>query len=375
MGGGMAQIRPEGAPIQSSDPPLSTGGHTAKSDEGSMTLKELTDLCTTLSQKVFIHSELVPSGDTVWVGGITVETVSAARPEVSTTTPKTPPTITTLFDDKDVTIADTLVKMKSHKAKEKGVAFKEADDSARPIRSITTLQPLSTINLKDKDLDEEVRAEKERQKEASKGALAGLYDEVQAQIDDDHELAARLTHEEQEIYTVEERFTHAQLKSRSFKKIQKLYTKEQKWVDAFVPIGSEEDEKRVGSRKKRAADNDKAINYETLDIKSPIVNYESQVLGTMDAGDAHVYKLTRLDESYRHFSTFSKMLEVLDRQDVLDLHKIVMERFLTNDPEEKRYPLTKEILKKMLSCRLEAKTESTLALDLIKFIKLQIEEK
>nr|GFC22244.1 hypothetical protein [Tanacetum cinerariifolium] len=26
-----------------------------------------------------------------------------------------------------------------------------------------------------------------------------------------------------------------------------------KWVDAFVPIGSEEDEKRVGSRKKRAA--------------------------------------------------------------------------------------------------------------------------
>nr|GFD55607.1 hypothetical protein [Tanacetum cinerariifolium] len=28
------------------------GGHTPGSDEGSMTLKELTDLCTTLSQKV-----------------------------------------------------------------------------------------------------------------------------------------------------------------------------------------------------------------------------------------------------------------------------------------------------------------------------------
>nr|GFD45583.1 hypothetical protein [Tanacetum cinerariifolium] len=49
------------------------------------------------------------------------------------------------------------------------------------------------------------------------------------------------------------RFTHAQLKSRIFKGIQKLYNKEQKWIDAFVLVGSEEDEKRIGSRKKRAA--------------------------------------------------------------------------------------------------------------------------
>nr|GEZ11219.1 hypothetical protein [Tanacetum cinerariifolium] len=83
------------------------------------------------------------------------------------------------------------------------------------------------------------------------------------------------------------------------------------------------------------------------------------------------------------------MLEVLDRQDVLDLHKIIMERFLDNYPEvmldeslvsinmfvKKRYPLIKEILEKTLSWRLEVETKSTLALDLIKFIKLQIEEK
>nr|GEZ39474.1 retrovirus-related Pol polyprotein from transposon TNT 1-94 [Tanacetum cinerariifolium] len=119
-------------------------------------------------------------------------------------------------------------------------------------------------------------------------------------------------------------------------------------VDTFILIGSEEDEKRAGSRKKRAAvdsdkelrkclnvvpDDDKAINYETLDVKSPIADYESQVLGTIEAGFVHVYKLTRLDGSYKHFLTFSRMLKVLDRQDVLDLHKIVMERFLANDPE------------------------------------------
>nr|GEY92479.1 reverse transcriptase domain-containing protein [Tanacetum cinerariifolium] len=107
-------------------------------------------------------------------------------------------------------------------------------------------------------------------------------------------------------------------------------------------VGSEEDERIIRSRKKRAAassskhkspkkqnvndqdfedsdeehikclkvvtDDDKAIDYETLDVKSPIVDYEN-------------------------FPAFSRMLEVLDRQDVLDLHKIIMERFPANDLE------------------------------------------
>nr|GEZ54204.1 reverse transcriptase domain-containing protein [Tanacetum cinerariifolium] len=81
-------------------------------------------------------------------------------------------------------------------------------------------------------------------------------------------------------------------------------------------------------------DDEKAIDYETLDVKSLIVDYESQVLGTNEASDVYVYKLTRLDGSYIHFSTFSIMLEVLDRKDVLDLHKIIMERFPANYPED-----------------------------------------
>nr|GFA08209.1 hypothetical protein [Tanacetum cinerariifolium] len=303
MGGAMTQIKSEGALIQFIDPTFLTGytvrsgedrmehdikltdpvpqiphdsplsgGHTPRSDEGSMTLKELTDLCTTLlekgrknlkSQQQFQDNVLDEDVDTKMIieekgngekGGSTAKIVSTdrpyisvARPEGSSVEPKTPPTKTTLFDNKDVTIADTLVKLKNQKAKKKGIAFKDVDDSARPIRSITTIQPLLTIDPKDK--------------------------------------------------------------------------------------GFEEDEKKIISRKKRAADDDKAIDYETLDVKSPIVDYESQVLGTNEVGDVYVYKLTRLDGSYRHFSTFSRMLEVLDRQDVLDLYKIIIERFPANDPE------------------------------------------
>nr|GEW99186.1 retrotransposon protein, putative, unclassified [Tanacetum cinerariifolium] len=376
IGGAMAQIRPEGAPIQSNDPPLSTGntvrsrkdmmehaieltdpvtqlpydsplsgGPTPRSDEASMILKELTDLCTTLSQKVldlkkvktaqakeiaslqkrvtkleqrqssrissfhpFRVEVIVEEKGSGEKGGSTAKIVSTARPDISAARPevctveqKTPPTTTTLFDDEDVTIADTLVKMKSQKAKERGVAFKDTKK-----RDQDQIKRDAEVALKiQADLDKEVRTERERQEEASKPSLGEL-------------------------------FTHARLKSRSFEEIQKLYTKEQKWVDAFIPIGSEEDEKRVGSKKKKAAglsskekspkkqkvndqesvnsdkermkylkvvlDDDKAINYETLDVKSLIIDCESQKLGTIEA-------------------------------DVLDLHKIIMERLLANDPE------------------------------------------
>ncbi|GJR87737.1 hypothetical protein Tco_0211748 [Tanacetum coccineum] len=40
--------------------------------------------------------------------------------------------------------------MNEEKDKDKGVAIKDVEDSSRPIRSITTLQPLPTIDPKDK---------------------------------------------------------------------------------------------------------------------------------------------------------------------------------------------------------------------------------
>nr|GEW29276.1 hypothetical protein [Tanacetum cinerariifolium] len=274
MGGGlMAQIRPEGAPIQSSDQFLSTsntvgsgednmehviqltypvprtpndsplsGGHTPRSDEGSITLKELMDLCITLSQKV-LDLEKVKTAQEKEIASLkkrvtkieqrqssrilvvkkevaqqeTISTarpdISAARPELSTAKPKTHYTTKTFFDDEYVTIADTLVKMKNQKAKEKGVAFKDADDSARPIRSITTLQPLPTIDLKDKGkgiLQEPKPMKKTKKRdqdqiERDAEVTLKIQADLDKEINTDHELAARLIHEEQDKYTVEER--------------------------------------------------------------------------------------------------------------------------------------------------------------------------
>ncbi|GJS91857.1 hypothetical protein Tco_0774493 [Tanacetum coccineum] len=156
---------------------------------------------------------------------------TASRPEVSTATPMTPPTTTSIFKDEDIFLADALV-MLSDKAKLKGVEIKEKKDAEKPAISVLTLKPLPIIDPKDKGkgvleeepepvkvkskdqgkvqierdaeialkvqvkLDEEARLERQRQEQASLNYIANLYDEVQARIDADHELAIRWTQEE-----------------------------------------------------------------------------------------------------------------------------------------------------------------------------------
>ncbi|GKB45059.1 hypothetical protein Tco_0890001 [Tanacetum coccineum] len=169
--------------------------------------------------------------------------VDAARQEVSAVEPRTPPTTTSIFDDEDITMAQTLIKMKEEKAKEKGVAFKDVEDSSRPARSVLTLKPLPSIDPKDKgkgilveeepvkikrkdqgidqiERDEElahklheeelaeiarIQEEKAAQEEASRVAIMEMFDEVQAGIDADALFAAKLQQEEREEYTIEER--------------------------------------------------------------------------------------------------------------------------------------------------------------------------
>ncbi|GJS17338.1 hypothetical protein Tco_0411810 [Tanacetum coccineum] len=115
--------------------------------------------------------------------------VSTAAVTISTAEPRTPPSSTTVFDDEDVTMAmaQTLIKMKEQKAKEKGVAITDVEDSSRtvrPVRSITTLQPLPIIDPKDKAQrlhDEELAELERRQKERvaqEEASMATLYEEV-----------------------------------------------------------------------------------------------------------------------------------------------------------------------------------------------------
>ncbi|GKE38540.1 hypothetical protein Tco_1461945, partial [Tanacetum coccineum] len=160
------------------DSPL-TGGYTPGSDEGRMELiQELMETCTSLTKRVLTLKEAKTAQDRVitrlklrvkrlekkrkertpqpmkrrlFKGRVKTSPdisldeedaskqgresdktnavsilVTTASVAISTVEPITPPTIAaTAFIDKDLTIAQTLIKMKEEKAKEKGVAIKD----------------------------------------------------------------------------------------------------------------------------------------------------------------------------------------------------------------------------------------------------------
>ncbi|GJS45761.1 hypothetical protein Tco_0595882 [Tanacetum coccineum] len=424
--------------------------------------------------------------------GVSIASVSKT---ISTVAPRTPPTTKIVFDDEDVTMAmaQTLIKMKEEKAKEKGVVIKNVKDSSRPVRSITTLQPLPTIDPKDKGkgiLQENESVEKTKKK------VQG-----DAQMERDAEVALRLQaklDKELKKYTIEERarllaefferrkkqlaaeraeairnkpstktqlrnlmmtylknmggYKHSQLKGKSYEEIQGLYERQQKRIHDFTPMDSEKEAQKSGKRLKRVAgsyvtqsakkpkvmksakdvieeeateyekekeelrlslkiisNDDSKVDYEPLSRKFPIVNWEYQLLGKMEAKDMYVYKLTRADGSLSYHGYTQAFLRRLDRQDLNDLYRMIFDPdekdalwmnqlnwkllrwklyescgvhtlFMDGTPMEinmlveKKYPLIKELLEKMLNLQLEAEEESTMAFELIKFIKSLLEE-
>ncbi|GKC62846.1 hypothetical protein Tco_1095444, partial [Tanacetum coccineum] len=142
--------------------------------------------------------------------GVTISTVDL---EVSVVEPRTPPITTSIFDDENITMAQTWIKIKEEKAKENGVAFKDVEDSSRHIKrkdqGIDQIERDEELvhKLHKEELAKIARIQEENaaQEEASRVATMELFDEVQVGIDADALFAAKLQQEEREEYTNEER--------------------------------------------------------------------------------------------------------------------------------------------------------------------------
>nr|GEW57314.1 hypothetical protein [Tanacetum cinerariifolium] len=351
-------------------------------------------------------------------------TISSVNPEVSAVEPKTPPTTASIFDDEDITMAQTLIKMKEEKAKEKGVAFKEVKESDRLARSVLTLKTLLTIDFKDKgkaileelepkkmtrsdfdaaqvareeeitrqleaELHEEMERERQREEQESIDYITNLYDEVQARVDTDHELAVRLTLEEQEKYTINEKAAdvHKEKVLEEHDSTKVLKMKARKKVGKQTHADDESSDKGVDNLKKRKAafDEEEVVDYEVLEKRFPIINWELQFYYFDIHGvECIYYMIFRSDGSYRWIKTFAEMMTRFDRLDLVELYNLVMQRFETTTPEEdgteihmlaeKRYPFTIKTLKRMLSLRLIDESASDAAYDLLRFIQKQIDE-
>ncbi|GJR79161.1 hypothetical protein Tco_0149946 [Tanacetum coccineum] len=281
-------------------------------------------------QEVNVAEKEVSAADPVTTAGEVVTTASvdistASVPiTVSTATPTTPPTTTT---EDDMTLAETLMEIKSAKPKAIGVVMQEPSEIPRisaaqqqiqekaqgsrdkgKAKMVEEEEPKEPTKIKDQikhdeelaqRLDAQLQAEMEkedrlaRQREEEDNIVS--WDNAQAMMEADYQMAERLHAEEQASLTDEEKaslfvqlldarkkhfaalraqeirnkpptkmqkrttmcnylknmagYKHNQLRHKSFDDIQKLFDKALKRVNTFVPMDTEKVE---GSKAKAA---------------------------------------------------------------------------------------------------------------------------
>ncbi|GJZ41060.1 hypothetical protein Tco_0587946, partial [Tanacetum coccineum] len=147
-----------------------------------------------------------------------------------------------------------------------------------------------------------------------------------------------------------------------------------------------------------APDEDKEVDYEILDKKYPIIEWKSKYLGikpqydeTKDLEEINLNVVIRSNGQRRYFSTLMRVLSIFDREDLSAVYQLVMDRYQDEIPEgvhtlmneaglvihmlvEKKYHLRKKVLVQMLELKLESEEDSTMALELIRFVKKLIAE-
>ncbi|GJV46808.1 ribonuclease H-like domain, gag-pre-integrase domain protein [Tanacetum coccineum] len=193
-----------------------------------------------------------------------------------------------------------------------------------------------------------------------------------------------------------------------------------------------EEEEHLKIFLKLVPDKEGIIDYEVLEKRFPIINWESKFYHLDRHGaECIYYRIFRSDGSSRWIKTFSEMVTMFDRLDLEELYNLVMQRFESTTLEgvnlvlwgdlktmfnenaeddiwknqeewilrswnfyencgvhtliledgteihmlaERKYPLTKETLERMLSLKLIAESASESAYNLLRFIQKQIDE-
>ncbi|GJY85528.1 hypothetical protein Tco_0499554 [Tanacetum coccineum] len=224
------------------------------------------------------------------------------------------------------------------------------------------------------------------------------------------------------------------IRTKGIEEIKALYDKIKRSDDSFIAIGSAEDEKvikemneqvvdaskkrvkkddsikgeikeeegtrkrKLGIRKKMkskkrkftskddeelrlcltiVSDKDKEVDYEILDKKYPIIEWRSKYLTTKP----------------RLWGLLGGVwFSILDRDDICAIYQLVMNSgtatsssgnvplIMTNEGivihmlVKNKYPLKKEVLSQLLELKLETEEDSTMALELIRFVKKLVEE-
>ncbi|GJZ83143.1 hypothetical protein Tco_0648316 [Tanacetum coccineum] len=212
----------------------------------------------------------------------------------------------------------------------------------------------------------------------------------------------------------------------------KMKSRKRRYIQNTSEDDSEKEDDELKLYLSIVQDEEKEVDYEILDRKYPIIDWKTVCLGTKPQFDEskeeeiNLNVVTRSNGQQRYFSILTTVLSIFDREDLNAVFQLVMDKYQDEMPEgfervlwgdlkvlfnpdeqdefwssqhewkviswklhsssgvhtlmtnegvvihmltEKKYPLKKEIVVQMLNLKLESEEESTMALELIRFIK------
>nr|GFA72604.1 hypothetical protein [Tanacetum cinerariifolium] len=255
--------------------------------------------------------------------------VSTARQELSTAGPTTTPTTTTIFNDEEMTLADTLIKLKDDKAKDKGKGVLEEPESTKKMtKSDFYVGHVARDEEIARQLEVKLQANVERERQTEEQASMNY-------IAKDMNKKTKEESSDKGMDTIKKRKAGSRMKRMSKRQKTDVDFEEEEKLKTFLKIDPDEEG---------------IIDYEVMGKRFPIINWDSKFYHYDRHGAEGIYyRIFKSDGSSRWIKTFSKMVT-------------------------RRYPLTTRTLERMLSLRLITEFASDAAYDLLRFIQKQIDE-
>nr|GEU86082.1 hypothetical protein [Tanacetum cinerariifolium]GEV20181.1 hypothetical protein [Tanacetum cinerariifolium] len=224
--------------------------------------------------------------------------ITTAGVSISIAKPRTPPTtITTVFEDEDLIIAQTLVNMRklAKRMHEEEMAEFETRQS-------------------------EIAASEQASRAVFKAAINQELDDIQAMIEAYEQMASRLQSKEQEQFTIKEK---SRMLVQMIAERKRFFTAQRAAEQRSKPPTKAHMRNRMCTYLKSQS------GYKHNQLKGRGYDDIQKLFDKAykQGEDLSYWKITRADGSFRFYKVFSAMLEEFDRRDLFDLYRLVMKRF------------------------------------------------
>ncbi|GJX45320.1 hypothetical protein Tco_0261996 [Tanacetum coccineum] len=270
----------------------------------------------------------VSTGDAVNTAGTEVNTASAPVTTAGISVTTVEPGKRNGYERTTETATRPTVPPQQHDPKDKGKA--KMVEQEKPLKKKDQIKFDEEVAQRleaqlQAELEEEERLAKQREEDAN----IVEWDNVQAMIDADYELA---------------------LKNKSFDEVQNAFDKTMSWIDSFVPMDSKVVKNRAegkSTKKQKVDDDDKekedlkqcfeiilaeemAINTIPLATKpAPIVDFQIHTKGKQG-----YYEIIRADGSSMIYLVFSQLLKEFNKEYLENLWRLVKAKHVNTRPKE-----------------------------------------